>query len=353
MLFRSSLTNYVFLGRCDSSPYGCPAGTVSGGTLTSNPLNGSLLWVAPALPAGGEATADLTLQINNAILQLDSFRVGASLSSGAQSLNEDPVAGNNSAGVTFRRVNTGGTPNVIITQVTCPTDFPGPDQRMVWYVEFENTGTAPSQSRYIYLYNGVFYDGTKPNLLYGRAVVPSLLPGQKLSTAFFVQPSVYFPTPGDAGTGEKSIFTGKLYLSYSEDGATEDYGINDGFPDLSCKTYTTDLSLDILANASPIGPRDPLQFKMIIYNNGPEDAYNIWTPIYIDSYTPSFPAKQVNAAVTNGSVWNYAPNFGANGTIFTYWYIPVLRRGQTAGRPEQAKQYQANHHPRFDRNQPG
>ena len=235
--------------------------------------------------------------------------------------------------ITNRWFHTIGTPvfsaDINIKEVTCPSDYPNPGTTLKWDIHIGNSGTGRSDPKDIYLFNGMFNFGTIPNHLYGSATIPALDAGETTTISIEVPSFAYMPEPGNAWFGEKSIFTGKKYLSFFPDGSTAEYSENDGFPNVYCKKLSTDIELKLSHITTTIGPNDPLVFEMEVTNNGPEDAFNIKSTLIDDHIPNGSSLPTFEADVSRGEVWLQNSLDDSTLWFHRYWLIPFLDAGES------------------------
>ncbi len=225
-----------------------------------------------------------------------------------------------------------GMADLTVTSVDCPSNFPDINGDVTWNGVVKNNGTGISQPTDIYLYSVVPGAMGNVSLQLGSYTVPALGAGQSANFSISVPASVHAPTAGQAGLGEKFLFTSDFGLSFLPDlnGGYPEFHETNVFPDIYCKTFSTDLRTELSTSQTNLSPTDPLAFTMTVTNNGPADAWNITSLLHSSNsgtpFSPSFSAQ-----TNDGLVWERQFPQGA-GTFTTnqIWHIPFLAVGETA-----------------------
>ena len=224
-----------------------------------------------------------------------------------------------------------GDPVLTITNVDCPTDFPKPTVVITWDIEIQNTGTGSSTDTTIYLYSIGSQEVGVTTTELGTATVPALSPGQSALVSITVPPSVHSPIPGFAGTGDKFILTGGKGLAFVPpiSGNPPSYTEGNGFPNIYCKKFSTDISADLSTALSSVSPTEPLVYTIEVTNNGPVDAHNVISDLY--SNATAIPSPIGSVQLSKGMEWELGQPAGAGVFITNYfWHIPFLAVGESA-----------------------
>ncbi len=227
----------------------------------------------------------------------------------------------------------GGSPaNLVITNVPCPANYPDWTQSYTWGVTVQNNGGTASQASPIYLYNYAPQAMGYTAKLLTTGNVPALAAGQSTTISLTAPASAHSPNPGSAGYGQDFLLTGQKGLSFTQvaSGNAPLFNETNGFPNIYCKKFSTDLVVDVASTMTTVAPTQPLVFTVKVTNNGPVDAYNVSSGLHsANSGTPNQPS--FSAQVTAGQVWqqNQAAGAGTN-TSSWGWYIPFLAVGQSA-----------------------
>ena len=225
-----------------------------------------------------------------------------------------------------------GPADLAVTSVACPANYPNWTQPFTWNVNVKNNGSSASLASPIYLYNYAPQAMGYASQLLGSATVPALSPGQTASVAITSQPSAHSAIPGDASYGEDFLLTGTKGLSFTQIGFGNPpaYTEADGFPNIYCKKFNTDIVVDMSSTMTTVAPTQPVVYTVKVTNNGPVDAYNISSSLFASNSGTPFPGG-ITAQLSTGLIWDvYTP--GGAGTTNTgrIWYIPFLAAGQSA-----------------------
>ena len=235
---------------------------------------------------------------------------------------------------TFEVTPAGGAPELTITNVNCPGDFPSATESITWDITVQNNGGSTSASTPIYLYNTAPGVVAYVTLELGTATVPALSPGSSTTFSITVPSNVHTPNPGFGAFGQNFLLSGVKGLSFTplstNSGFAPEYSEGDGFPSIYCKKFSTDLAVDLSSAQVSVAPDEPYTYTVQVTNNGPEDAYNMISNLYTTN--SSFPQVPVfSAQPSEGEIWEFIQGAGAGTTNTSrQWYLPFLAVGESA-----------------------
>ncbi|MEO1261830.1 MAG: CARDB domain-containing protein [Bacteroidota bacterium] len=225
--------------------------------------------------------------------------------------------------------------DLVIVEVNCPGDFPSATEPITWEITVQNNGSSTSAPTPVYLYNTAPGVVAYVTLELGTANVPALSPGASTTLSITVPPDVHSPNPGFAGYGQNFLLSGIKGISFTplplNSGFGPDYMEVDGFPNIYCKKFSTDISVELSATQTSATPSEPLTYTVAVTNNGPDDAYNISSSLFTTNSSNFPPPPGFSAQLSQGAVWEFLQAAGG-GTTNTAraWYIPFLAVGETA-----------------------
>lgn len=225
----------------------------------------------------------------------------------------------------------GGNPDLTLTNVDCPDDFPAINDEVTWKATVLNNGNTTSLPTPIYLHAyspGVMGYETRQ---LSETIIPPLEGGQSIEINITAPNSAHSPNTGQAGYGDSFLLTSDFGLSFSSDVGINAPEFNETniFPDIFCKKYNTDLETKLSTSATSLGPNEALIYTIEVTNNGPEDAHNILTNLF-NNPSVVFPTPSGSAVLDDGTIWTKLTALGAGATLESnFWHIPFLGIGES------------------------